>query len=465
MVVATGKVRNFERNFCCLGNDLLAMIAPHTQTRIDHEIMHTLNLSGFNRRSLFIRQILKRRTTVHCLFGFFMVSVITTFLTPCIAKDATPLKVFLLVGQSNMQGHAHIRTFEHIGMDPETLPFLSVMQDEEKQPRICDKVWISYLSTSGVKQGQLSVGFGASEDKIGPEYTFGIYMQKHLKQPILIIKTAWGGKSLHTDFRSPSAGPYLFTEQQIEGFAKQGKDFKQIKAERARMTGLHYRLMIGHVERVLQNIKSVYPDYNEQHGYELAGMVWFQGWNDMVDRGVYPRRDQPGGYDHYSDALGHFIRDVRRDLSTPDLPFVIGVIGVGGAVEHYGARQKRYAGIHQYFRSAMAAPATWPEFDGNVSSVLTENYWDMELTALRARDAELNQKMKQLVSNGNLQKKEQQSMREKLRAEMFTKRELETLQKGVSNQEYHYLGSAKIMAQIGRGFAESMAQLMGPSSN
>ena len=185
----------------------------------------------------------------------------------------------------------------------------------------------------------------------------------------------------------------------------------------------------------------------------------------MVDRGAYPDRDRPGGYDRYSEALGHFIRDVRRDLSAPDLPFVIGVIGVGGPVKNYGAAQKRYAGIHQYFRSAMAAPATWPEFDGNVSSVLTENYWDMELTALRARDAELNQKMKQLVSNGNLQKKEQQSMREKLRAEMFTKRELETLQKGVSNQEYHYLGSAKIMAQIGRGFAESMAQLMGPSSN
>ncbi|HCP37577.1 MAG TPA: hypothetical protein DIT98_07045 [Verrucomicrobiales bacterium] len=427
--------------------------------------MQTYNLRGFKRPSIFLGQIFKKQFVTYCLFFFFSVSGITTCFDRCLAKDANPLKVFLLVGQSNMQGHAHIRTFEHIAMDPETLPLLREMWDEEKQPRICDKVWISYLSTSGVKQGQLSVGFGASEDKIGPEYTFGICMQKHLKQPILIIKTAWGGKSLHTDFRSPSAGPYLFTEQQIEGFAKQGKDLKQIKAERARMTGLHYRLMIGHVERVLQNIKSVYPDYNEQHGYELAGMVWFQGWNDMVDRGAYPDRDRPGGYDRYSEALGHFIRDVRRDLSAPDLPFVIGVIGVGGPVKNYGAAQKRYAGIHQYFRSAMAAPATWPEFDGNVSSVLTENYWDMELTALRARDAELNQKMKQLVSNGNLQKKEQQSMREKLRAEMFTKRELETLQKGVSNQEYHYLGSAKIMAQIGRGFAESMAQLMGPSSN
>ncbi|MBT3596828.1 MAG: hypothetical protein HN505_12725 [Verrucomicrobia bacterium] len=426
-------------------------------------MMHTLNLSGFNRRSLFIRQILKRRSIVYCLFGFFMVSGITTCFDRCLAKDATPLKVFLLVGQSNMQGHAHIRTFEHIGMDSETVSLLSEMQDEEKQPRTCDKVWISYLSNSGVKQGRLSVGFGASEDKIGPEYTFGIYMQKHLEEPILMIKTAWGGKSLHTDFRSPTAGPYLFTEQQKEGFAKQGKDFKQIKAERARMTGLHYRLMIGHVKSVLQDIKDVYPGCNEQCGYELAGMVWFQGWNDMVDRGVYPRRDQPGGYDHYSDTLGHFIRDVRRDLSTPDLPFVIGVIGVGGPVEHYGAAQKRYAGIHQYFRSAMAAPAKWAEFQGNVSSVLTENYWDMELTALRSKDAELNQKMKQLVLNGNLQKKEQQSMREKLRAEMFTSRELETMEKGVSNQEYHYLGSAKIMAQIGKGFVESMVELMGPS--
>ena len=427
--------------------------------------MQTYNLRGFKRPSIFLGQIFKKQFVTYCLFFFFSLSGITTCFDRCLAKDANPLKVFLLVGQSNMQGHAHIRTFEHIAMDPETLPLLREMWDEEKQPRICDKVWISYLSSSGIKQGRLSGGFGASDEKIGPEYTFGIYMQKHLNEPILIIKTAWGGKSLHTDFRSPSAGPYAFTEQQKEGFEKQGKDYKQIKAEKGHETELYYRLMIEHVERVLLDIKEVYPGYDAQYGYELAGMVWFQGWNDMVDRGAYPDRDRPGGYDRYSEALGHFIRDVRRDLSAPDLPFVIGVIGVGGPVKNYGAAQKRYAGIHQYFRSAMAAPATWPEFDGNVSSVLTENYWDMELTALRARDAELNQKMKQLVSNGNLQKKEQQSMREKLRAEMFTKRELETLQKGVSNQEYHYLGSAKIMAQIGRGFAESIAQLMGPSSN
>ncbi|MFL2920858.1 MAG: hypothetical protein ACJ0BN_00395 [Limisphaerales bacterium] len=70
----------------------------------------------------------------------------------------------------------------------------------------------------------------------------------------------------------------------------------------------------------------------EWYGFR-AGMIW---WTAVLT----PDRDRPGGYDRYSEALGHFIRDVRRDLSAPDLPFVIGVIGVGGPVEHYGASTK-----------------------------------------------------------------------------------------------------------------------------
>lgn len=40
----------------------------------------------------------------------------------------------------------------------------------------------------------------------------------------------------------------------------------------------------------------------------------------------------------------------------------------------------------------------------------------------------------------------------------FTDREREILEKGVSNAEYHYLGSAKIMACIGKAFADAMAE-------
>jgi alpha-galactosidase len=392
--------------------------------------------------------------------NFAIQILLTLNLTVAFAAAAPkPLKVFVLVGQSNMQGHARVRTFEHIGMDPKTAPLLHEMQADDGASRVCENVWISYLSSGGEKQGRLTAGFGADENKIGPELTFGIYMQKHLDEPILIIKTAWGGKSLHTDFRPPSAGPYAFNENQLEVIKKQGKDLVAIKAARVKATGHYYRLTIDHVKQILADIKKVYPDYDADQGHELAGLVWFQGWNDMVDRGVYPNRDKPGGYDRYSEALAHFIRDVRKDLTAPNLPFVIGVFGVGGPVDNYLPEQRRYAGIHHNFRMAMSAPAALPEFKGNVAAVLTENYWDMELTGLRARESRIKQKVKDLQSERKLSRAEQKAAQETLRAEEFSERELKTLETGVSNQEYHYLGSAKIMAQIGKGFAEAMAKI------
>jgi alpha-galactosidase len=207
------------------------------------------------------------------------------------------------------------------------------MRNADGSPRVCEKVWISSIGSSEEERvGKLTVGFGAEArgPKIGPEFTFGIYMQKLLDEPILIIKTAWGGKSLNTDFRPPSAGPYEFNESQLEGFKKQGKDLAAIRADKAKATGRYYRLMMDHVKKVLADIKRVYPDYDPDQGWELAGFVWFQGWNDMVDSSTYPKRGQPGGYDQYSELLAQFIRDVRQELSTPNLPFVIGVLGVAG---------------------------------------------------------------------------------------------------------------------------------------
>ena len=373
--------------------------------------------------------------------------------------DQKPLKVFILTGQSNMQGHARIRTFAHIGMDPRTAPLLGEMQGNDGKPLVCQDVWISYLSSGGEKKGRLTAGFGADDDKIGPELTFGITMQKMLGEPILIIKTAWGGKSLHTDFRPPSAGPFEFSATQIEGFEKNGKDVDAIKAEKVKATGHYYRLTIDYVKKILADIKQVYPDHDPAAGYELAGFVWFQGWNDMVGRDIYPNRDKPGGYDAYSRVFEHFIRDVRKDLSAPELPFVIGVLGVGGPVDKYLPAQQRYKGIHQNFRDAMAAPAGLPEFKGNVAAVLTENYWDMELVGLRAREAKIKQQVRELKSKGKLSREKEKTTLQKLRAEEFSAREIEALEKGVSNQEYHYLGSAKIMAQIGRGFAEALGEI------
>lgn len=384
--------------------------------------------------------------------GFSLLFGLTLFT----AAADKPLQVFILAGQSNMQGHAHVRTFEHLAMDAANAPILAKMQNEDGSPVVCEHVWISSIGSSdSEKTGNLTAGFGAEArgPKIGPEFTFGIFMQEHVGEPILIIKTAWGGKSIHTDFRPPSAGPYTFTEAQIETLKKRGKDPEVVQAEKKEATGHYYRLMLEHVKTVLSDIGRVVPDYDEQQGYELGGFVWFQGWNDMVDSGTYPNRGEAGGYDQYSEVLAHFIRDVRTDLDAPELPFVIGVLGVNGPVEHYGPSQQRYKGVHQNFRTAMAAPASLPEFQGNVTAVLTENFWDMELTAARKKDAEIKQEVKKLS------REEQQAAHEKLRSERLTERERAILEKGVSNAEFHYLGSAKIMAGIGKGFADALAEL------
>ena len=387
-----------------------------------------------------------------------LLTLITT-LALAAQLHAKPLQVFILAGQSNMQGHAKVSTFEHIGMDPETKPMLAEMLGPDGKPKVCGRVWISSIGCADAEQtGKLTAGFGASPGKIGPEFTFGIYMEKFTDAPILLIKTSWGGKSLHTDFRPPGAGPYVFSEAQLAAFARNGKDVAAMKEEKAAATGVSYRLMVGHVKMVLADLKRVVPDYDVAQGYELAGFAWFQGWNDMVDGDTYPQRAKPGGYDAYSGAMAHFIRDVRKDLNAPKLPFVIGVLGVGGPTAEYGPGQQRYQATHQNFRDAMAAPASLPEFKGNVATVLAEKYWDLELSTAKTKENEINQRAKKLAEDSNLTPADEKATLEKLRAGGLTGRERLVLEKGISNLEFHYLGSAKILGGVGKGLAEAMAE-------
>ncbi len=260
-------------------------------------------------------------------------------LMPAIARQAAakPLKVFILAGQSNMQGHANISTFDSMADDPKTAPILKEMRNADGAPRVCEKVWISSIGCRGDRYsdlteqtGQLTAGFGASPQEIGPEFTFGIYMEKMLGEPILIIKTSWGGRSLHTDFRPPGPGLRPSTTSSWASGKREGLDVEQESAKIRKSDGVFYREMIQHVRKVLGDIKRVDPQYDPGQGYELAGFVWFQGFNDMIDSGTYPDRMKPGGYDLYGQLLAQFIRDVRKDLSAPTMPFVIGVMGIDG---------------------------------------------------------------------------------------------------------------------------------------
>ena len=86
-----------------------------------------------------------------------------------VAVQAKPLKVYILAGQSNMEGHARIETFDYIGDDPATAPMLQEMVRADGKPATCENGWISYLSgghkepdkESGEGFGKLTAGYGA----------------------------------------------------------------------------------------------------------------------------------------------------------------------------------------------------------------------------------------------------------------------------------------------------------------
>ena len=407
-------------------------------------------------------------------FFFHLVAASLLLLPIGAPAQSKKLKVFVLAGQSNMEGHARIETFDYIGDDPATAPLLKMMRGPDGKPAVADKTWISYLTghyegnANGEGTGKLTAGFGArgsnpTQDggKIGPEFTFGLTMDAALEEPVLLIKTAWGGRSLNTEFRPPSAGPYEFSAAQLEQMTKQGKDIEAEKAKKAKEAGRFYRFMIDHVKNVLADPKRVCPAYDPAAGYEISGFVWFQGFNDLVDGGTYPAG--PDGktrdYSEYSRLMAHFIRDTRKDLGAPAMPFVIGVLGVDGM----NARGNTVA-----FRDAMAAPASMPEFKGNVTAVPTAPFWAEELAAIDAKRAKVKQ-MGHLLkvkakghpnADGSMDEAQQKEYLKKFEAELIRPEEAAKWTRGASNAGYHYLGCAKTFALMGKAFAEANLAMM-----
>jgi hypothetical protein len=411
---------------------------------------------------------------------------LTSVLLSIAVSGAKPVKVFILAGQSNMEGSANISTFDYIGDDPATAPMLKKMRGADGNPAISDDVWISYLTGDGEKNftlnGKLTAGFGSlwgmdpakPGDKIGPEFTFGLAMDAAFKEPVLIIKAAWGGKSLHTDFRPPSAGPYVMPKETQELWDKhpQGAHGIPKAEERAKWheektaaTGVYYRLLVDHVKKVLTDPKQVIPDYNAAQGYEIAGFVWLQGFNDMVDGHVYPRHDDPDRYAVYSELLAHFIRDVRKELKAPKMPFVIGVMGVGGL--------KDQSPEMVAFRKAMAAPADMPEFKGSVAAVQTAPFWADELDAIDKKREQVRQMNWFLDSKhkdhanaeGKMTPEQIKEHLAKYEAGLITPADLALWNRGASNAGYHYLGCAKTFALMGKHFAQANLAMMKQTSN
>ncbi len=138
-------------------------------------------------------------------------AAVLVLFNPLHAADR-PVKVFILAGQSNMAGTGFVKadpkhnggkgSLEYLVKDPATAARYKHLVGKDGAWAIRDDVWIHYLD----RKGRLTVGYGGGTDRIGPELGFGQVVGDAFEEPVLLIKLAWGGKSLARDFRPPSSG-------------------------------------------------------------------------------------------------------------------------------------------------------------------------------------------------------------------------------------------------------------------
>jgi hypothetical protein len=338
-----------------------------------------------------------------------LLSVIVLLGTSAYAANAKSVKVFILAGQSNMDGQADIRTIDFLGedKDPARAALLKTFKPDGKNFMTRDDVWVAYRGYHNLQTGLGGGGKDYSKQGscIGPEYAFGYYMGEALDNQVLLIKYAPGGQSLYVNFRPPSAG------------IPDGKKAEEV--------GGQYRELVKCVHETLNNLKSKFPGYDEKAGYEIVGFVWFQGFNDMIEGG------KPVA--EYGKNLTCLIKDLRAEFKAPDMKVVVGVMGVNGVLNEVS----KQGDIRNQMRSMNAIP----EFKGTVRAIETAPLLHPDVVALQTA--------------GWLNKDRD------LKKNPMTPEEKAMLSRATSNKGFHYYGEGRFFILLGKAFADTMLELTG----
>ena len=330
---------------------------------------------------------------------------------PAFAADAPKtVKVFVLAGQSNMEGKARNTLLEYQAANAPTKELFTHLRKDDKWI-VRDDVFIKFLE----RKGPLTVGYG-SPGCTGVELEFGTLMGNHFSEPVILVKAAWGGHSLYKLFRSPSAGfpaDEVLQKELAQARERVTKNNEKNKKKDPLPTmedikkdyGSSYRNMMTEIKMVMNDHAGLFPALKGMKP-ELAGFVWFQGFNDIF-----------GAENEYASNMKHFINDVRKDLNSPKLPFVIGALGQNGS--------KPATGGMLVVREAQLSMNTVPEFKGNLKAFPVDVLVDKAAEEMFPNW----QKNPAWVNTG-------------------------------SDRPYHYYGSAIWFNRIGKAMGEAMLDLI-----
>jgi alpha-galactosidase len=189
---------------------------------------------------------------------------------------------------------------------------------------------------------------------------FGYVMGHVLDEPVLILKSCIGNRSLGWDLLPPGSERYIVDGRTYAGYKDtpdswvEGQPQKEVKW----YAGKQYDDDMANAKAALQSLAKIYPGYKGQ-GYEIAGFVWWQGHKDQ----------NPVHASRYEQNLVRLIQCLRKDYNAPNAKFVLATIAFGGW---------KLAGPGKTIADAQLAvgdPKKHPEFAGKVKCIEARDFW------------------------------------------------------------------------------------------
>jgi len=217
-----------------------------------------------------------------------------------------------------------------------------------------DDVWYKGVVAAAGSRW-LSVGSG----RIGPELGFGHVVGDHHEQPVLILKTSQGNRSLGWDFLPPGSEQYEYDGKTYAGYKDSPESWDKGTEPKpiGWYAGKQYNDCFRAAHEVLDNFDEQFPHWKGR-GCEIVGFAWWQGDKDRYNAGHASR---------YEKNLVHLIKTLRKEFDAPEAKFVCATLGQTAKDSAEGNEKL----ILDAQLAVDGETGKYPEFKGNVATVYT----------------------------------------------------------------------------------------------
>ena len=216
----------------------------------------------------------------------------------------------------------------------------------------------------GVVTATGSHWMGVSGGRIGPELGFGHAVGEAIDEPVLVLKTSQGNRSLGWDFLPPGSKQYEFEGKVYAGYKESPLSWdKGTKPEPINWyAGKQYDDCFSAAHEVLNNFDQQFPHWKGR-GYEIVGFAWWQGDKDRYNAGHATK---------YEQNLVHLIKTLRSEFKAPKAKFVVATLGQtkkDHTPENDQVKNEKLI-IDAKF-AVDGSSGKYPEFNDNVATVYT----------------------------------------------------------------------------------------------